>query len=233
LVNLRTSWGLRMRTKLSVGALGFLLPVALLLGCSPKNQTNLDRINSGNAALVAQVCSSQETLDNIKSVVFAHIDISGQDPPLNSAYKDQLSAGGVVSLEVPTLSSFDATTKKVSCSAKITFTWPNDLVNRLKVAQPTGSWATDTTDGAYTIQPQADGQGLVYSIDGPTYDNTVGSVLTMLRTLAGADAEAQAAAAAKKTEAIAVSSSSPSDVPPDSASSLSAQTGNTAPAAPQ
>src|SRR5580704_576055 len=95
--------------------------------CSKPDQvnstaTNTDLIQAGGDE-VAKVCSSQETLDSLKQILFKNVDVSNAAPPINTTYKDKLFAGGTISLEVPTLSSFDRTTKLVTCSARLTFTW--------------------------------------------------------------------------------------------------------------
>jgi hypothetical protein len=179
-----------------------LASVLLIEGCGKTDKSsavsaNAELISAGGSD-VARVCSSQETIDSIREIIFKNVDISNSTPPINSTYKDQLAAGAKVTLDVPTLSSFDQTTKKVSCSAKITFIWPNEIVNRLKSISPSATWSSDTIAGVYDIQPQADGVGLVYSLDGPISNITIGSVMTMLRTLAQDDAAAQERAAAAK-----------------------------------
>lgn len=125
----------------------------------------------------------------------------------DSNYKSQLSAGTTVSVEVPTLKSYDTATKLVTCEARVTFNWPGQITSRLLNLRPGIDWAKDTNSGTYGVQPQADGNGLVYSLSDPILDGTVGSAREMLATLSQADADAQAKAEAAKAPPPAEASS--------------------------
>jgi len=146
-------------------------------------------------------------MEEIKNLVFTNL-VGPADFP-GSNYKQQFQTGAIVTVEIPALESFDKTTKKVECSGKITFKWPTALVERVKQTSPGGSWGEDVAQGTYSVQPSADGKGLIYAIDGNIANNAGGSLLAMMSALGQADATAQAQAAAAK----APPPPSPTDAP--------------------
>lgn len=136
----------------------------------------------------AMICASPETMAGVKALVFQNLDASQINSAANPAYKTQLLAGVVVTNAVSRLEQYRADIKRVSCSAKLTFTWPPALVARLKTQRPTPDWAKDIVDATYSIQPQADGKGYVYTLDQASAHSVTDSVTGMINTLAEADA---------------------------------------------
>ena len=175
--------------------------------------TNKQLIDAGDAN-VAKVCASDETLDGLKAVVINSIDPVKTVPPINPTDRTEIETGGHVTLETPTLSSFDKTTRKVSCSARIGFVWPPDVGDRLTAANPARTWRFVALSAVYTIQPQADDRALVYAVDQGFQDKAKVTVLTVLKTLARAEIAANAPPA-PSGGAAAAAAASDSSVDPD------------------
>jgi hypothetical protein len=176
--------------------------------------TNKQLIDSGDAE-VAKVCASDETLDGLKAMVLAGLDARKTTPPINPADRTELETGGHVVLDTPILSSFDKTTRKVTCSAKISFIWPPDVMDRLKTANPAKSWQFQPASGEYTIQPQADDRALVYALDQTIQDKASGTALLVLKTLARQEIAANAPPAPSGASIAAAAAASDSSVDPD------------------
>jgi len=153
--------------------------------------SNKELIDSGDAD-VAKVCASDETLDGLKAMVLNSVDALKISPAPNPADRTELGTGGHVVLDTPILSSFDKTTRKVTCSAKVSFVWPPDVMDRLKTAKPSKTWIFPPMDGDYTIQPQADDRALNYTLDQPIQDKAVVSLASVLKTLARQEIAANA-----------------------------------------
>jgi hypothetical protein len=157
----------------------------------PGGVTNKELIEAGDAD-VAKVCASDETLDGLKALVLNAADAAKMTPAANPADRTELATGGHLVLESPILSNFDKTTRKVTCSAKVSFVWPPDVSDRLKAANPAKTWIVPAVDGQYTIQPQADDRALVYSLDAAIQAKTGVAVVQVLKTLARAEIAANA-----------------------------------------
>jgi len=178
-------------------ALALVMTVGLAACGRSEHQTdtagasNKELIDAGEAD-VAKVCASDETLDGLKAMVLNSVDTTRMTPAVNPADRTELGTGGHVMLDAPILSSFDKTTRKVTCSAKISFVWPPDVMDRLKTANPAKTWLFPPMDGQYTIQPQADDRALVYSLDTTIQDKAMSTVLSVLKTLARQEMAANA-----------------------------------------
>jgi hypothetical protein len=176
--------------------------------------SNKQLIDSGDAD-VAKVCASDETLDGLKAMVLSSVDAAKTVPAINPADRTELGTGGHVVLDTPILSSFDKTTRKVTCSAKISFVWPPDVMDRLKAANPAKSWQFQPASGEYTIQPQADDRALVYALDQTFQDKAKSTALSVLKTLARQEIAANAPPAPSGASAAAAAAASDSSVDPD------------------
>jgi len=153
--------------------------------------SNKELIESGDAD-VAKVCASDETVDGLKAMVLNSVDALKISPAANPADRTELGTGGHLVLDTTILSSFDKTTRKVTCSAKVSFVWPPDVMDRLKTANPAKTWIFPPMAGEYTIQPQADDRALVYALDQPIQDKAVVSAASVLKTLARQEIAANA-----------------------------------------
>ena len=193
--------------------------------------TNKQLIDGGDAD-VAKVCASDETLDGLKAMVLNSIDTTRTTPQINPADRTELGTGGHVVVDTPILSSFDKTTRKVTCTAKISFVWPPDVMDRLKGANPAKSWEFQPASGEYTIQPQADDRALVYAMDGTIQAKAMSTALSVLKTLARQEIAAAAppppSAGASAATAAAASDST---VDPDATGDTSVR--SSTPPAPQ
>ena len=181
--------------------------------------SNKELIDSGDAD-VAKVCASDETLDGLKAMVLNGVDTTKMTPPANPADRTELGTGGHVVLDTPILSSFDKTTRKVTCSAKISVVWPPDVMDRLKAANPAKTWLFPPMAGEYTIQPQADDRALVYTLDETIQDKAMSTVVSVLKTLARQEIAANAPPPppppSSAVNAAAAAAASYSGVDPDS-----------------
>lgn len=152
--------------------------------------SNMELITAGDEGL-AKVCASDETLDGLKALVLNGTDTTKTTPPINEADRTELGTGGHVVLDAPILSSFDKTTRKVTCHAKVSFVWPPDIMDRLKAANAAKTWTFTPMDADYTLQPQADGRAVVYTLDETVQDKAMSTVVSVLKTLARAEIAAQ------------------------------------------
>ena len=194
--------------------------------------SNKQLIDSGDAD-VAKVCASDETLDGLKAMVLGGVDSAKTTPPANPADRTELATGGHLVLDTPILSSFDKTTRKVTCSAKISFVWPPDVMDRLKAANPAKSWQFQPASGEYTIQPQADDRALVYALDQTIQDKARGAALSVLKTLARQEIAANAPPAPSGASAAAAAAASDSSVDPDATGDTSVRSSTPPPPTPQ
>jgi len=153
--------------------------------------SNMALIDAGDET-VAKVCASDETLDGLKALVLNSIATTKTTPPINEADRAELGTGGHVVLDAPILSSFDKTTRKATCHAKVSFVWPPDIMDRLKTANAAKTWTFAPMDADYTVQPQADGRAVVYALDEAVQDKAASTVVSVLKTLARAEIAAQA-----------------------------------------
>ena len=193
--------------------------------------TNKQLIDAGDAD-VAKVCASDETLDGLKAMVLNAVDAHKTTPAANPADRTELGTGGHVVLDTPILSSFDKTTRKVTCSAKISFVWPPDVMDRLKVANSARNWEFQPVSGEYTIQPQADDRALVYALDQSIQDKASSTALLALKTLARQEIAANAPPAPSGASVAAAAAASDSSVDPDATGDTSVRSA-TPPAPPQ
>jgi hypothetical protein len=176
--------------------------------------TNKELIDAGDAN-VAKVCASDETLDGLKAVILDSVDATKTSPPVNPADRTEMGAGGHVVLDTPTLSNFDKTTRKVTCSARIGFSWPPDVADRLKAANPAKPWRFAALSTQYTVQPQADDRALVYALDPAFQDKARVMVLSVLKALTRAEIAANAPPPPSGGAAAAAAAASDSSVDPD------------------
>ena len=199
------------------------LALVLLIGlaaCSRSGRdvggggSNLELINAGDES-VAKVCASDETLDGLKALALHGVDTAKTTPPINQADLTELSTGGHAVLDTPTLASFDKTTRKVTCHAKVSFVWPPDVMDRLKAANAAKTWTFTPIDGDYTVQPQADERAVVYALDETLQDKASGAVLSALKTLARAEIAAQAPPVVSGVSASRSAAASDPSVDPD------------------
>jgi hypothetical protein len=176
--------------------------------------SNLALISTGDEN-VAKVCASDETLDGLKATVLNSVAATKTTPPINEADRTELGTGGHVVLDTPILSSFDKTTRKVTCHAKVSFVWPPDIMDRLKAANAAKTWAFAPVDADYTVQPQADGRAVVYALDEAVQDKAGSTVVSVLKTLARAEIAAQAPPVLSSTSASRSAAASDPTVDPD------------------
>jgi len=177
--------------------------------------SNKELIDAGDAD-VAKVCASDETLDGLKAMVLNSIDTTKITPATNPADRTEIGAGGHVVLDTPILSSFDKTTRKVTCSAKVSFVWPPDVMDRLKAANPAKTWLFTPMDGQYAIQPQADDRALVYTLGDAIQEKARMTVVSVLKTLARQEIAANAPPPPSSAiNAAAAAAASDSTVDPD------------------
>ncbi len=201
--------------------LGFTLVLLVgLAACSRSGRetqvsgSNMGLIDAGDEN-VAKVCASDETLDGLKAMVLNTTGAAKTTPPINDADRTELGTGGHVVLDTPTLSSFDKTTRKVTCHAKVSFVWPPDIMDRLKAANAAKTWTFAPMDADYTVQPQADDRALVYALDQTVQDKAAGTVLSVLKTLARAEIAAQAPPALSGSSVSRSAAASDPTVDPD------------------
>lgn len=167
-----------------------------LAACNKDNSTSTAAQMASNPAAV---CASQETIAALKDTILSNV--SQPTDKIAKSYSDQINSGSTVSMAMPVLDNYDKQTKKVSCSGKITFNWPTAVVSRMKQISPGIDSSQDSSSITYSIQPQADGNGFVYSVDGPGSANIIGSAQAIITTLAQADQAAIDSAEAEKTAA--------------------------------
>ncbi len=106
----------------------------------------------------AKTCASPETLSNVRNLIF-----KGIDPKLDPFAKPFLDQS-LVRIDLPTLESYDKTTKKIVCVGTVVVRWELPYESGRDNGRPHLSDEMSVR-GQYTIQPQADGKGLVYSDD--------------------------------------------------------------------
>jgi hypothetical protein len=172
--------------------------VALLdmVGCDKGGATDTAALMSQNPAAI---CATKETTDGLRGAILGNLGLPTD--PASKGYQSQLKSGTALALDLSVLDKFDKDIKKVSCSGKITVSWPANIVNRLKTQNSAVDWASDSASIEYAIQPSASGNGYVYTIEPPGAANIIGSARTMVATLVQADADAVAAAEAAKAAA--------------------------------
>lgn len=193
---------------------------------SATSSSNLELISAGDED-VAKVCASDETLDGLKALALHAAETAKTTPPINPADLTELATGGHAVLDTPTLSSFDKTTRKVTCHAQVSFVWPPDVMDRLKAANAAKTWTFTPLDGDYTLQPQADERAVVYVLDGATQDKATAAVLSALKTLARAEIAAQAPPPVSGTSVSRAAAASDPSVDPDATGDTSMRASKT------
>ena len=103
-------------------------------------------------------CASQATAVQLKTMVFAKAADDAR--PQDRLIIPNLAAQTKMAIEIPVLDSVDHETRKVRCSARLTFTFPSTA------APLFGGVSASRQDVAYSIQPTADGSGPLYTLEG-------------------------------------------------------------------
>jgi hypothetical protein len=155
-------------------------------------------------------CASQGTYDLIKHELFRRAaQLRGSD---QAAY-DRLSAYAVVRMENPVLENQDKDTGAVNCSGSLSLDLPPGVA-------AVGGRRTLMSDLDYTVQPAADGSGMVVLL------RNADPIIAPLATLARVAQPAPAPAAPAETNAVAPEQQpqgAPGTQPPPSAPAPSAQ----------
>ena len=171
--------------------------ILAVTGCSKSgNSTDTAALMAHNPAAV---CASKDTLDGLRGAILNNLGLPTD--PASKTYQSQLQSGANVALNFSVLNKFEKDIKKISCSGKITISWPSSIINRMNTPNASVDWATTSATINYEIQPAANGDGYVYRIDAPGAANIVGSAQTMVALLVQADAEAAAATEAAQAAA--------------------------------
>jgi hypothetical protein len=135
------------------------------------------------------MCTSSETLDGLKLAALSNLDLSGYDPKVNPAYKDQLVAHTRVSVEGALVDSFDKSTSRLRCHGVLTFRWPDAILSRLNRAQTGVTGRPYSATATYEVRPQTAPDAYAYSLDRRFTAGLVTSVRPMFQALADADRE--------------------------------------------
>jgi hypothetical protein len=140
---------------LLAGVLVLLLVIAYFATNRNSDQDKLGNevaaANGSQAATPEKRCASQATYDLIKRELFRRAaQLRGSD---QAAY-DKLSAYAVVRMENPVLESEDKDTGAVNCSGSLSLDLPPNVV-------AVGGRHSLMSDIDYTVQPAADGSGMV------------------------------------------------------------------------
>jgi hypothetical protein len=140
--------------------------IALIACLSSLGLVACDKLSAGDDP--AKACVAPRTMDAVKSLILS--DLTTLYPDREKAFV----AGTKMSIETPTLDSFDKTTKKITCTGKIKFDWylPRALntdeqsallQGLVQIGRPVATGLSQ-----YTIQPSAGGDSLIYGVDEPT-----------------------------------------------------------------
>ena len=176
------------------------LAAAFNLGLAACGQTgSIAKSIKTTATDPAATCAEPATYTGVRATLLSLVAAPADESPSGQTYRDQLLNGAVITFSQPTLSAYDKDTKKVSCSAQISLTWPPQLFQQLK-SRATPSWAearyfaslpeTDSASIDYDIRPQADGAKLLYSVEGTYSESFPTKVADMVRALMSEDDEA-------------------------------------------
>jgi hypothetical protein len=155
------------------------------------------QVTTSPAAAPEKRCASQGTYDLIKRDLFRRAaQLRGSD---QAAY-DKLSAYAVVRMEDPVLESQDKDTGAVNCSGSLSLDLPPGVA-------VVGGRRTLMSDLDYTVQPAADGSGMVVLL------RNADSIVAPLATLARVAQPVQPPAAPAETNAVAPEPQAPQGAP--------------------
>jgi hypothetical protein len=144
------------------------------------------QVTTAQPAVPERRCASQSTYDLVKRELFRRAaQLRGSD---QAAY-DRLSAYAVVRMENPVLESQDKDTGAVNCSASLSLDLPPGVA-------AVGGRRTLMSDLDYTVQPAADGTGMVVLL------RNADPIIAPLATLARVAQPAPAPVAQSETNAI-------------------------------
>jgi hypothetical protein len=189
----------------------------------------------GLSADPAKTCASPETLQNVRDLILGDL-FPSSDPSIKALGMDRIgkdragqdmSSQSILRIDLPALDSFDKDTKKIECSGKVVVKWYLPFSSRLNNGQPKYA-DDDVKQGQYSIQPQAGGDGLIYSVDGNLAELKAHAAGMLLGDIVNANRAAQASAPPPPSAAPAQV-----DAPPDTSPSGTAQPPTTAPATPE
>jgi hypothetical protein len=167
---------------LLVGVVVLLLLIAYFASSRNPDQDKLKdaQVSTTQAANPEKVCASQSTYDLIKRDLFRRAaQLRGSD---QTAY-DKLSAYAVVRMEDPVLEGEDKDTRAVHCSGSLSLDLPPGVA-------VVGGRRTLMSDIDYTVQPAADGSGMVVLLRNA--DSIVTPLATLSRPARPAEEPAQA-----------------------------------------
>ncbi|OYX29744.1 MAG: hypothetical protein B7Y99_12635 [Caulobacterales bacterium 32-69-10] len=106
----------------------------------------------------AAVCASEESAATLKKIIFDKArDLASGPSKLAMSRVSELST---LKLERPVVDTIDEATGKTSCSSLIRLTFPVGAIRSL------GADSQTSFEGTYTVQPAADGSGMVYALVG-------------------------------------------------------------------
>ena len=105
----------------------------------------------------SEKCAVPSVYESMKTIIFDNVDGANNENPLKiNDWKKSL----IISVEMPRLSGYDKVLKKTSCSGRIVFAIPQE---ERKYFNGDSELKGDVT---YTIQPAADKNGDIISLDG-------------------------------------------------------------------
>jgi hypothetical protein len=197
---------------LLAGLVVLLLVIAYFASNRNADQDKLKdtQVTTAQPAVPEKRCASQGTYDLIKRELFRRAaQLRGSD---QAAY-DRLSAYAVVRMENPVLENQDKDTGAVNCSGSLSLDLPPGVA-------AVGGRRTLMSDLDYTVQPAADGSGMVVLL------RNADPIIAPLATLARVAQPAPAPAAPAETNAVAPEQQpqgAPVTQPPPTAPAPSAQ----------
>jgi uncharacterized protein YecT (DUF1311 family) len=141
----------------TIALIGGLVVLLLLVAYfATSRNADQDKLTGGSVSAASATdqekrCSSKDTYDRIRGELFRRAaELRGSD---QAAY-DKLSAFAVIRMENPVMESDNASTGAVNCSASLSLDLPPGVA-------VVGGRRTLMSDVDYTVQPAADGSGLV------------------------------------------------------------------------
>jgi hypothetical protein len=191
---------------LLIGVVVLILLIAYFASSRNPDQDKLkdSQVSTTQAANPEKTCASQGTYDLIKRDLFRRAaQLRGSD---QAAY-DKLAAYAAVRMEDPVLEGEDKDTRAVKCSGSLSLDLPPGVA-------VVGGRRTLMSDIDYTVQPAADGSGMVVLL------RNADSIITPLATLSRPAQPAQAPAqlpenaTAPERQSPAQSATPESPVPP-------------------
>lgn len=112
----------------------------------------------------SRVCDSAETAGGLKNLI-VHAILREAEPPGTTKDDAIFQSGVTVSIEDATAQAIDPTLHKVDCQANIGVEFPPELSEVLEKAGRGGAGRMLRAT-YYSVEPSADGDGIVYSLEG-------------------------------------------------------------------